>query len=165
MWFHDLGFHKGWEQHEERSAGLAAAFLAEHQVAPDRIERIKKYILATKKTAVPQNIGEQIVLDADAAHIGNKKYFDALCRLRSECEAHGEKKYSKKDWIKLNLEFLNNHKFYTTVAQNKFGDRKRKHLLKLHRQLKNLKEFELNKTTSEEDDPSSLIPKKNLIEA
>ena len=161
MWFHDLGFHQGWEHHEERSAELAAAFLVENQVSPDRIERVKKYILATKKTAIPQNIGEQIVRDADTAHIGDKKYFDTLSRLRGEWETHGEKKYSEKDWIKLNLEFLNNHKFYTTVAQNKFGDRKRKHLLKLHKQLKNLKEFELSKTTLEEDDSSGLLAKKS----
>lgn len=161
MWFHDLGFYEGWKNHEERSATLAENFMRENRVSPDRIEKVKQYIMATKQSADPGNMIEQIVRDADTAHIGDKKYFDTLGRLRGEWETHGDRKFTEKDWIKLNLDFLNNHKFYTTIAKNKYGDRKRKNLLKLQKQLKNLKDFELNKIELNEEDPFNLAARKS----
>ncbi|MCB0664421.1 MAG: HD family phosphohydrolase [Saprospiraceae bacterium] len=161
MWFHDLGFYDGWKNHEERSAALAEKFMQDHMISPDRIEKVKEYILATRQSAEPKNLIEQIVRDADTAHIGDKKYFATLGRLRGEWETNGDRKFTEKEWIKLNLNFLGSHKFYTTIAKNKYGDRKRKNLLKLQKQLKNLKEFELNKIEPNEEDPFNLASRKS----
>ncbi|MCB0688200.1 MAG: HD family phosphohydrolase [Saprospiraceae bacterium] len=161
MWFHDLGFYEGWQDHEKRSAELAAEFLRQNQIGQDRIEKVSAYILATQRAAEPQNLIEEIVRDADTAHIGDKNYFDKLGRLRGEWERNGDKKFTEKEWIKLNLVFLNKHKFYTTLARNKYGDRKRKNLLKLQKQYKNLKDFELNKMEVEGEDPFNSASRKS----
>ena len=59
-WFHDTGFIKTTENHEEKSVQIAAAFLKENQVSDDRIKAISALILATKMGSHPKDDLEKI---------------------------------------------------------------------------------------------------------
>jgi predicted metal-dependent HD superfamily phosphohydrolase len=142
LWFHDLGFSGGWKDHEERSSMIARDFLLAENQPEDRIARIEKYIQATKKESEPATLIEQIMRDADTAHLGSKNYLDVLAKLRAEWETHESRKYSDRKWLKLNLDFIQQHKFYTTVAATKYQNRKHKNLSKIRKHLANQKKFE-----------------------
>ena len=141
-WFHDIGIEEGYHQHEQRSADIAADFLSTRNYDNERIERIRSYILATRRDHAPTTIGEKIMKDADTAHIGKKTYFEKLAMLKTEWEEVMDTKYSEKEWFELNLDFLNQHRFYTPMAQNNFNKRKRKNITKLNNRLASLIEFE-----------------------
>ena len=111
LWFHDLGFSKGWENHEARSVELARKFLQTENQPQERISRICHYREATKKDQEPEDLMEQIMRDADTAHLGSKQYLEMLAKLRSEWETQEGKTYKDKEWLKLNLEFLHQHKY------------------------------------------------------
>ncbi len=160
MWFHDLGFSNGWEGHEERSAELAEKFLRGENFDSAGIERVKSYIAATKPDVVPTSLIEEIIHDADTSHIGTKKYFNKLGLLRTEMEAREGKKYSEKKWLKLNLKFLEDHKFYSALAESKYGPRKRKNVLKLQNYMQQLVVYEKEKVNSSEVETNLKLPKK-----
>ncbi len=162
LWFHDLGFSEGWEGHEERSASLAKDFCKKHNLSQERIDRIIRYIMATVPDKKPLDLAEEIIRDADTAHIGSKNYLNKLGLLKSEWEHNGHKKFSEKEWLKLNLEFLSKHEFQSSTAQAKYNDRKRKNILKLQKQLTGLLAFEKEAIPIDSDDDELvLLPKKS----
>ena len=153
LWFHDLGFIEGWEGHEERSAALATTFLQSEGVDQQRIEAIRKLILTTHREAKPTTLHEEIIKDADTSHIGSKTYLSKLGLLRTEWEKRQDTQYTEKEWLSLNLDFLDKHKYYTALAQTKYNNRKRKNILKLQRQWEGILTFEENAL---KDRPGSL---------
>lgn len=160
MWFHDLGFSNGWTDHEFRSAEIAGEFLKKEGVSEERIERVKEYILATRGSVEPNSLIEEIVKDADTSHIGTKAYFTKLGLLKSEWDAHGRQAFTDKEWLKFNLEFLQNHKFHTAVAKTTYDARKHKNILKLQKQWKALLEYEQNLLPQEKLEQALTVPKK-----
>ncbi|MEM9848246.1 MAG: HD domain-containing protein, partial [Bacteroidota bacterium] len=75
-WFHDAGYSEGPEQHEERSALIAAKFLKEKGYEEEKIERVSSAILDTKYDAQPTELLNQILRDADLSHLGSVTYWD-----------------------------------------------------------------------------------------
>ncbi len=151
LWFHDLGFSEGWNEHESRSAELAGNFLTEEGLEPERIAAIQSLIRVTHREAMPSNVHEEIIKDADTSHIGTKMYLSKLGLLKREWEWRGDQSFTEKEWLKLNLEFLHKHKFYSTIAQSKYNTRKRKNILKLQDQWTSLLAFERNVLTIDEE--------------
>ncbi len=141
-WFHDIGIEHGYHNHEERSAESAEVFLKDRKFEQSRIDRIKRLILSTKIESQPEAILEKIMKDADTSHVGKKDYFDKLALLKTEWEQLNEKKYSEKEWLQVNLEFLKTHVFFTPLAQSEFNKRKRKNIVKLQDRYRSLLEFE-----------------------
>ncbi|GAB2531633.1 HD domain-containing protein [Spirosoma aerophilum] len=81
-WFHDVGYLSGSpENHEERSADLAASYLMELHVSSELIEQVKGCILATRLPQSPTNRLEEIVCDADMFHLASDEYTN-----KSSCE-------------------------------------------------------------------------------
>ncbi|NND07493.1 MAG: phosphohydrolase [Saprospiraceae bacterium] len=160
MWFHDLGFSGGGENHEERSMEIAESFLNKEAVEEARIEKVKQYIAATDRSHKPDGLMEEIVNDADTAHIGSKKYFDILGLLRTEWESRLGKKYDEEEWLKLNIEFLEEHRFYSGLAKTKYGRRKRKNMLKLQKRYQELLDFKREKIEGADPNELMSVPKK-----
>ncbi len=160
LWFHDLGFTQGWEGHEKRSAEMVESFLTSEDQTQERIEHIRKLILVTHRDETPTNLSQEIIKDADTSHIGSKAYLTKLALLRTEWEAREEKKYLEKEWLRLNLQFLEKHQYYTSVAQSKYNDRKRKNILKLQKQWDGLLAYEEFSRTVNPEAPAEFRPKK-----
>ncbi|WP_407556619.1 Pycsar system effector family protein [Winogradskyella sp. 4-2091] len=130
-WFHDTGFTKTIEGHEQESVKIATEFLKSQNVSDKTIETISAIILATTMGYQPTNKLEGYIKDADCAHLSSKNYRKYASLLRKEWELTLGKKVSKTEWIKENIAFLTNHSFYTDLATKKWEGRKGKNLANL----------------------------------
>ena len=135
-WFHDLGHIKTWEGHEEISASLAQKYLQNINYPQESADKVLGCILATKIPHNPKSLLEEIICDADIAHIGSKDFFDLSALLKLEIESRKEKKLTESEWINKNIEFLTKSKFFTKYAKLKFDERKNSNLLKLQKRYK-----------------------------
>ncbi|MEZ4985985.1 MAG: DUF5706 domain-containing protein [Saprospiraceae bacterium] len=120
-WFHDTGFTQQYEQNEPLGAAIAADFLASKGYPADRIELVKRVILATTVAHSPVDVLEKIIKDADLSNIGRADYLAILSGLRHEWEVFREEKYSDTDWYQLNYDFLKSHQYHTAIAQETYG--------------------------------------------
>ena len=139
-WFHDTGYIDGSKNHEEKSVQIATEFLLAKNISEKRIEKIAKIILATEVSYVPKNLSEEIIRDADCAHLASKNFLDIVSLLRKEWELSSDKKYTHAEWIELNLSFLTQkHRYYTDYALRNWSKGKEKNLAKLLKNQKKLK--------------------------
>ncbi|WP_405608807.1 Pycsar system effector family protein [Polaribacter sp. Asnod1-A03] len=140
-WFHDTGFTKGAQNHEDESVLIITEYLKSKNIEADRITQICDLILATKVGHLPTNILEKIIIDADCAHLGSKSFEDRLELLRKEWETICGEKYSDEDWIALNIDFLTKkHSYYTDYALKNWSKRKDKNITSLLKKQSKLKE-------------------------
>lgn len=116
-WFHDVGFTKGHENHEEKSKEIAATFLKQNEVSDERIVEITNLILATKVEYKPRNLSEKVIRDADCAHFKGKRFSEISALLRNEWKVTSQKTFTDIHWTKENISFLTKqHQFYTNFA-------------------------------------------------
>lgn len=131
-WFHDTGYAKGVENHEEESVRIATEFLTQHNISDEDVKVITELILATKMGNKPNNLLEEVICDADCGHIGSKNFQALTELLRKEIELTQGESISEGEWLKENINFLSKqHKFYTTYAAKNWQKRKGKNLSKL----------------------------------
>ena len=139
-WFHDTGYVDGSSNHEEKSVEIVTEFLSTKNITEARIKNITSIILATEMNFVPKNISEEIIRDADCAHLASKDFIDFVSLLRKEWELTFDKKYTNSEWIELNLSFLTQkHRYYTDFALRNWSEGKEKNLAKLLKNQKKLK--------------------------
>lgn len=137
-WFHDIGHLEVWEGHEEKSAEFATEYLASEDYPIEKINKITGCILATKVPHKPKNHLEEIICDADIAHVGSDSFFEQSDLLKLELEKRKKKIISDLDWLKKNIVFVENNNFYTSYAQTKFKANRNKNILVLQEKLKKL---------------------------
>ncbi len=152
-WFHDSGFTQKYENHEDSSIEIAKSFLKENGYPEEKIEKVVSCINATRFPQDPKNVLEEIICDADLFHLGTKDYDDKSDLLRVEWEKTGNKEYSQLDWIKINIDFLLSHKFYTKYAKKNLEGNKTDVLVKLQKKYrKKLEENENSEKQKEKID-------------
>ena len=138
-WFHDTGFIKGYQNHEENSIGFATAFLETNGTADNIIEGVENCILATKHGNRPSSLLEKIMIDADCGHLGKKNYSEVTELLREEWQQLGIKSLSDKEWVLENIQFFTQeHQFYTNYALLNWQPGKDKNLAQLYKSLKKI---------------------------
>ncbi|MDX1543801.1 MAG: DUF5706 domain-containing protein [Christiangramia sp.] len=144
-WLHDTGYIHTYKGHEEKSAEIAESFLKENNATQQLIDQVKKYIIATKFTNVPETLGEKIIRDADSSHFG-KDYFEETSEfLRQELELHNIKNFTNAEWLEENiLVFTEKHEYYTDYAIKEWKPKKEENLLELI-ESKNKQEKKLKK--------------------
>ena len=130
-WFHDIGYIDGPEEHEERSATEAAAFLKENGFPQEKLDMVLACIRATAVPQKPMNLLEQVLCDADIVHVGKKRFGARSDLLRSEMEMRKGQPISDLNWLNYNIEFITNHNFHTKYAQEEFSARRSKNLVAL----------------------------------
>ena len=117
-WFHDTGYSGGIAKgHEELSVELALKFLNEQQIGQPVVDKVKGCINATKIPQTPSSLIEQIICDADLFHLGTGDFKEKNRLLREELNDFGDNNLSKKDWRKLNIDFLEKHNYFTSYAK------------------------------------------------
>ncbi|WP_422082034.1 Pycsar system effector family protein [Ulvibacterium sp.] len=131
-WFHDVGYTKEVENHEESSCEIVEEFLKIQGKTDDYIHEVHTCIRATKHSYEPITVAEQVIRDADAAHLAQKDYLAVAEVLREELSLLGIASYSVEEWRKKNIEmFRAEHRFYTKHAQENWQKGKDKNLKKL----------------------------------
>jgi uncharacterized membrane-anchored protein YitT (DUF2179 family)/predicted metal-dependent HD superfamily phosphohydrolase len=125
--FHDTGFLKGYDNHEELSCVIARQILPDYGYSPQQIDRICELIMATKIPQRPTNALQEIICDADLYYLGSDEYFAGSERLFSEWKATGKIKESA-DWGKLQIDFLKKHRYFTLTAIKEREQKKKENL-------------------------------------
>ncbi|EAQ42533.1 MULTISPECIES: Pycsar system effector family protein [unclassified Polaribacter] len=166
-WFHDVGFTVSDENHEEESIKIASEFLKSHKFNEERITAIGELILATRMNSIPKNKLEEVLRDADSAHLASGNFFDYTSLLRKEWELVLEKTYSNKEWITLNLAFFTQkHRYYTEFALRNWSKPKDKNLAKLLKNQKKLKKenkkFKQKKEALDLKKNKSIVPERGV---
>ncbi len=133
-WFHDTGrIFTGPENHEEKSVELMKSFMQINCPEADLIQIIEGCILATKRSSVPGNLLQQILSDADTYHLGTKEFKRTNKQVRKEIEV--DRDISKEAFDVKTLEFLENHKYYTSYCIELLNKGKEENIEKLRQKI------------------------------
>ena len=131
-WFHDTGFSSGEaEDHENESIRIVTTFLSEHHADPKIVQRVVSCIQATRMPQSPVSLVEKILCDADLYHLGTDDFKEKNQLLYKEQVNYTGKEIPKKEWRQRNIEFLENHKYFTDYCQQKLEPKKQEHLAAL----------------------------------
>ena len=131
-WFHDTGFVIDPKNHEDESVKIAENFLLQNNISIEIINQIKKCILATKISEIPEDIYSKVLCDADLMHLTEDDYFDRISKMRKEWKNLLEKKISKRKFHKISLDFFEQHHFHTQYGKKELKPKK----LKVYEELK-----------------------------
>ena len=133
-WFHDLGHAYECDCHEKKSAELAREFLSKRNYPAESISKVEGCIMATLMPQRPLNNLEAVLCDADLYHLSTEQFDQRAQLLRKEWEEVRGEKFKDGEWLDINIEFLEEHSFYTDFAKSNFEEGKQKNLAELKRQ-------------------------------
>ncbi len=131
VWFHDTGLSIRHEQHEEFSQEIAEVHLTQFNYPADQLKRVLDCIAATQMPQAPKTLIEQIVCDADLFHLSQPTFFDLLPRLRQEWLLVWGETYPDEVWKEKNIQFLQEHRYFTTIGKSKLEAAKQQNLVRL----------------------------------
>lgn len=138
-WFHDTGYTQAsCSNHEENSSKISELFLNGKLPEKD-IQTIQECIMATRLPQTPRNLMEQIICDADLAHLGQDEFntfSEALRQEKSEIVESGN--ISKTQWLMMNARFMSDHRYFTNYARTYYGPRKREYLHSILKEAENI---------------------------
>jgi len=141
-WLHDIGYTRGSDGHEEMSSRMARQFLSAEKADPETIDKVCSLILATERHHKPETLPEEILRDADAAHLG-KSYYTAVSELlREELALLDLAHYTSEEWREANIGiFRTEHRYYTDYAREHWQPGKDKNLKNLLKEKKSEKKL------------------------
>lgn len=126
--FHDTGNSEIYKGHEKISAKKAHCFLSSLGYSEEKIERVKSCIVATQMPQTPSNKLEEVICDADLAHLGSNSFINCNRRLRLEWNKCFNKSFSDKEWLENNIIFLESHSYFTSYGKEILHPKKMKNL-------------------------------------
>jgi hypothetical protein len=129
--FHDTGMMQTYMDHELASVKIARKTLPGFGYSPSEIDEIEVLILVTTMPQKANTLHEMIICDADLDPLGREDFFITSMQLHLEWKLNGISSLSLKDWIKFEIQFLENHSFYTKSAKKLRDSGKRKNLQEL----------------------------------
>ena len=130
-YFHDIGFSIDPENHENHSKQIAKKNLLEWGYNIEKIQKVLDCIEATKMDWKGEDKMCQFIKDADLSGLSDPNYIETAENLRKEMVNRTNKEITKQDWIKTNIDFLQNHYYCTEEGKELFQDGKLKNLSKL----------------------------------
>ncbi|QZK90806.1 DUF5706 domain-containing protein [Flavobacterium sp. CHNK8] len=157
-WFHDTGYTNCYDHHEAVSVSLMRDFLSDKVKSSEFIDQVASLIMSTKFGYEPQTLLEKIMKDGDCFHLSAPNYATTCNDLREEWACLDQKKFSDKDWILENIDFLTNtHRYYTDYALEQWQPLKEKNIKKLQKKIKKMgltkgKDLEFVPTKKEKED-------------
>ncbi len=122
-WFHDTGYLSNPSNHEEESVKIACEYLKAVDYPARQIQKVASCIRATRCPQEPKNLLEKITCDADMYHLSASNYKEMAERLRLERYQMG-KSYTDEEWLDVNRQFFNSHRYWTTYGRDTLAERK-----------------------------------------
>ncbi|MEY3051383.1 MAG: hypothetical protein RLY31_1168 [Bacteroidota bacterium] len=132
--FHDSGFLRTYQGHEDESKKIVTDFLRSQQYPEAKISLVNQLIEATRLGAVPHTQLEKIIKDADFNN-RNNTYQEKSDFLRHEWQVFLQRSFDETAWAQSNKRFWEEHRFYTGEAERLYGEEKRKFIKKMKKQL------------------------------
>jgi len=112
---HDFGYTVSPVDHEENSIKLIEPMLSP-SLTKAEIAFVNGMIRATKIPQAPKTFYDKILADADLDYLGRKDYDELSENLHQEFLHFGVIK-TEREWIDLQIKFLESHKYHTLVAK------------------------------------------------
>lgn len=131
---HDIGYTVRYKYNEEAAAEIAREILPNYGYDKSEIAMIESCILATRIPQSPKNHLAEIVCDADLDYLGRDDFYHISQKLRNEWINFGLIGFDDKEWNVIQNDFLSQHNYFTTSAQNLRNQQKQVHL----QEIKNL---------------------------
>ncbi|WP_205500806.1 HD domain-containing protein [Rufibacter psychrotolerans] len=128
--YHDTGFLLTYQQHEESSCALARQELPGFGFTPQEIETVCCLIMATKVPQAPQTKLQEILCDADLDYLGRPDFYEIGATLYQEFLHYGIVQ-EEADWHRVQLRFLESHRYFTRFSKNNRETQKQQHLTNL----------------------------------
>jgi uncharacterized membrane-anchored protein YitT (DUF2179 family)/predicted metal-dependent HD superfamily phosphohydrolase len=125
--FHDAGFLKTYNGHEEESCNMAREILPSFDYSTQDIDTICDLIMVTKLEQKPTTLLQKIIRDADVHYLGTNNYFTNANKLYNEYKHEGLVK-DHRDWHNKQIAFLGDHEYFTRSAIKKYGPWKKNNL-------------------------------------
>ncbi|CAM4240234.1 HD domain-containing protein [Zobellia roscoffensis] len=136
--FHDTGMATVFADHESYSIIEASNFLLAQNCSKEIIGQVTGCIQATRMPQNPHGICEEIMCDADLFYLGTDQYQSKTNLLRNELVKFSHTEFSDVDWRSMNIEFIENHQFFTKYGQEVLEPLKQKNLAQLKKNRKQL---------------------------
>ena len=124
---HDIGIMWNYQNHEEQGMDFVRNELPNWGYSPKEIDRICGMIQATRIPQNPTNILEEIICDADLDYLGTDKFYSIGETLFKEFIVYGVVK-DEESWDKLQINFLDKHRYHTDFAKRNREPVKRRFL-------------------------------------
>ncbi len=128
--YHDSGFLFGVKEHEKRGCELVQEVVPEFGFNEDDIQHICKMIMATELPQNPKDILSEILCDADLDYLGRADFEPVGESLFQEFK-HLEIVSDVQNWNRTQLDFLNEHRYYTSYGKTFRQPEKQRHLEKI----------------------------------
>ncbi|HMQ48996.1 MAG TPA: HD domain-containing protein [Saprospiraceae bacterium] len=128
--FHDSGFTVSNKEHEMLGCEIARNALPKYDYTPAEIEAVCGMIMATKIPQSPKTYLEEIICDADLDYLGRDDFYDIGSTLFEELKAYDVLK-SEEAWNRLQVDFLQKHRFFTKANRQRRAHRKEQYLHEL----------------------------------
>ena len=127
---HDIGFTVSYVNHENESVKIALKLMNDIGSSKEDIRIVKKLILATKLPQNPKSQLEKIICDVDLDYLGGDKYYEISNQLFKELKIFSRVDKIEK-WNKIQLKFLESHKYHTNFAIHNRQPKKEKRIEEL----------------------------------
>ncbi len=128
--FHDAGFIINQENHEQHSCKIAREMLPDFDYELTEIDHICVLIMATCMPVNPKNKLEEIICDADLDYLGRSDFKEIGDLLYRELFERGAVN-GVDEWNQMQIQFLSNHRYFTSYGQNKREANKQGNLKRL----------------------------------
>jgi uncharacterized protein len=115
--YHDAGFIVKTLGHEEESCKIVQQVLPKFEYTSDEVEQICNLIRATQLPQSPKNHLQEILADSDLDYLGRNDYFTISQKLYEELLIAGEIG-SMEEWKQAQINFMENHRYFTSTAIN-----------------------------------------------
>lgn len=135
--FHDMGFLKSRDNHEEVSCEMASKELPSWDFDNSEISQICGMIRSTKIPQRPITLLDKILADADLEYLGTDLYEEGASRLYREL-IYFNPNLTEKEWLEIQVNFLISHHYHTDFCINNRESKKQEHLKRLQSHLNQL---------------------------
>jgi len=157
-WFHDIGYVKSYDNHEEESKMMADEFLQSKGINKETIQIIINCIEATKVPQKPKTLLEEILCDADMFHLSQPEFCDKTELLRLEQNLF-RKKTGKMKFLNTSIKFLD-LPYFTDFAQKNWSVGKEGNIKRIKEKLSQHKAQGFNEKKSGADNTAIITKQK-----
>ena len=131
---HDIGYTETSMNHEEAGARIAKEMMTDLDFTYLQTKVVCDLIRATKVPQRPTNQLERIICDIDLDYLGREDYMEISELLFKELYEN-EMIDSRDEWTKMQIDFLENHKYHTFFGRTERQPVKEKWLERLRSSL------------------------------
>jgi hypothetical protein len=129
--YHDAGMIMTYRNHEEASCRIAREILPGFGYTPEEIDDIASLIMVTTLPQAAETLPQMILCDADLDALGREDFFLTSFQLHLEWKLFNIRHMSISEWIRFEIGFLENHRYYTGSARKLRDERKSRNIEEL----------------------------------